>query len=59
MCDKDSLGIVRHPGQTPATFITIHRTRLLDDGYEQLSSLSTTALKGTIRVKFLNEQVSC
>lgn len=41
----------------PATYITIHRAKILDDGYTQLSLLHTKALKGTIRVKFVNEQV--
>ena len=58
LSDKESLGIARKPGQTSATYVTIRRNRLLEDGYEQLSTLSTAALKGTIRVKFINEQVS-
>ena len=33
------------------------RTRLVEDGYRQLSSLSSSALKGVIRVKFVNLQV--
>lgn len=37
--------------------ITVQRNRLLDDGYRQLSLLSPTALKATIRVKFINQQV--
>ena len=56
--DKQSLGVVRKPGHTSATYVTIHRNRLLEDGYEQLSTLSSAALKGTIRVKFINEQVN-
>ncbi|KAL4003660.1 HECT-domain (ubiquitin-transferase) family protein [Acanthocheilonema viteae] len=41
---------------TPSTMITVGRNRLLDDGYRQLSLLSPTALKATIRVKFINQQ---
>ena len=56
--DKKSLGIIR-PGDlpSPSTYITIHRPRLLEDGHEQLVALTTKALKSTIRVKFVNEQV--
>jgi len=36
--------------------ITVERTRLIEDGYRQLSSLTTEALRGTIRVKFINSQ---
>jgi hypothetical protein len=31
---------------------------IVEDGYRQLSQLSNRALKGVIRVKFINEQVS-
>ncbi|KAK6102329.1 HECT-domain (ubiquitin-transferase) family protein [Brugia pahangi] len=41
---------------TPSTMITVERNRLLADGYRQLSLLSPTALKATIRVKFINQQ---
>ncbi len=39
------------------TLITVHRANLVEDGYRQLSLLATDALKGIIRVKFVNEQV--
>lgn len=42
----------------PNTMITVERTRLVEDGYRQLSVLSSNALKATIRVKFINQQVS-
>lgn len=42
---------------TPSTMITVERNRLLDDGYRQLSLLPPAALKATIRVKFINQQV--
>ena len=56
--DKKALGIIR-PGDlpSPSTYITIHRPRLLEDGHEQLATLTTKSLKSTIRVKFFNEQV--
>lgn len=56
--EKQKLGITRDPSHhPPATYITIHRERILEDGYVQLSLLSATTLKGTIRVKFVNVQV--
>ena len=56
--EKERLGIVNSRfDRRPATYITIHRARILDDGYAQLSLLLMKALKGTIRVKFVNEQV--
>ncbi len=38
------------------TLITVHRTRIVEDGDRQLSGLSSAALKGIIRVKFVNVQ---
>ncbi|KAJ8679148.1 hypothetical protein QAD02_014935 [Eretmocerus hayati] len=38
------------------TLITVHRSRMIEDGYRQLSMLSPQALKGIIRVRFINEQ---
>ena len=56
--DKERLGLSKSQSdRRPATYITVHRGRILDDGYTQLSLLATNALKGTIRVKFVNEQV--
>uniref|UniRef100_UPI00358E8020 ubiquitin-protein ligase E3B isoform X1 n=1 Tax=Myxine glutinosa TaxID=7769 RepID=UPI00358E8020 len=37
------------------THITVRRSRMLEDGYEQLGKLSPSALKGIIRVKFVND----
>ncbi|CAJ0598217.1 unnamed protein product [Cylicocyclus nassatus] len=42
--------------ESTATLITVARNRLVEDGYRQLSMLSTRALKSTIRVKFINQQ---
>ncbi|KAF7489826.1 Ubiquitin-protein ligase E3B [Sarcoptes scabiei] len=36
--------------------ITIHRNRIVEDGYQQLNSVPSQALKGIIRVRFINEQ---
>lgn len=55
--DKTELGIGSGHGRAPATYITIHRNRVLENGYEQLSSLPAATIKGIIRVKFINEQV--
>lgn len=38
-----------------SAFITIHRSRIVEDGYQQLAKLPANALKGTIRVKFIND----
>lgn len=38
-----------------STLITIHRSRIVEDGYAQLATLTANALKGTIRVRFQNE----
>jgi ubiquitin-protein ligase E3 B len=40
---------------TPCNIITIDRTRIVEDGYRQLASLSSNALRSTIRVKFINQ----
>ena len=39
-----------------STLITVHRSRIVEDGYQHLNSLPSQALKGVIRVKFINEQ---
>lgn len=39
----------------PSTLITINRSRIVEDGYQQLARLSPNALKGLIRVKFIND----
>lgn len=38
------------------TTVQVHRSRILEDGFTQLSRLSPAALKSTIRVKFVNQQ---
>lgn len=39
-----------------STLITVHRDRIVEDGYRQLTMLSPHALKGVIRVRFINQQ---
>lgn len=39
----------------PSTLISIHRSRIVEDGYQQLARLAPDALKGLIRVKFIND----
>ena len=56
--DRQRLGLSRSRSQPqPATYITCHRGRILEDGYTQLSFLSADALKRAVKVKFVNEQV--
>ncbi|KAH1003133.1 ubiquitin-protein ligase E3B isoform X1 [Dendroctonus ponderosae] len=38
-----------------STLITVHRNRIVEDGYRQLTILPPQALKGVIRVRFINE----
>ena len=55
--EKTSLGIVESDSASPqSTLITVHRNRIVEDGYRQLGSLSPTSLKGLIRVRFVNMQ---
>lgn len=39
-----------------STLVTVHRSRILEDSYQQLNKLQPQVLKSTIRVKFINEQ---
>lgn len=59
--EKQCLGILTSQEASrdhscPSTLITVHRGHLVEDGYRQLATLSRNALKGIIRVKFVNEQ---
>lgn len=56
--DKEDLGITRPTDEfvPHGTLITVQRSRLLEDGYEQLSLLPVHTFKGLIRVRFINEQ---
>ncbi|KAM3826080.1 ubiquitin-protein ligase E3B isoform 2-T6 [Vipera latastei] len=54
--EKEQLGLVESSSASPhVTHITIRRSRMLEDGYEQLRQLSQNAMKGVIRVKFVND----
>ena len=53
--EKSYLGVSENG---PTTYITVHRDKLLEDGYQQLGLLSKCVLKETIKVKFINAQVS-
>lgn len=56
--EKDVLGLTESACASPqSTLITVHRSRIIEDGYRQLALLPPNALKGLIRVKFINEQV--
>lgn len=39
-----------------STLVTVRRARLVEDGYRQLAALPSRALKGCVRVRFINEQ---
>ena len=55
--EKISLGILESDSASPqSTLITVHRNRLVEDGYRQLGGLGMTSLKGLIRVRFVNVQ---
>ncbi|KAF8796101.1 Ubiquitin-protein ligase E3B like protein [Argiope bruennichi] len=55
--EKEILGLTESACASPqSTLITVHRSRIVEDGYQQLSMLPPQSLKGVIRVKFINEQ---
>lgn len=57
MKEKDLLGLTESACASPqSTLVTIHRSRIVEDGYRQLAQLPARNLKGVIRVKFINEQ---
>jgi ubiquitin-protein ligase E3 B len=39
-----------------SALVTVHRDRIVEDGYRQLAVLPARALKGIIRVRFINIQ---
>ncbi|CAL8249093.1 unnamed protein product [Merluccius merluccius] len=54
--EKESLGLVETSSASPhVTHITIRRSRMLEDGYDQLRRLPVNSIKGVIRVKFVND----
>ncbi|CAH1986182.1 unnamed protein product [Acanthoscelides obtectus] len=55
--EKTVLGLTESACASPqSTLITVHRNRIVEDGYRQLALLPSQALKGVIRVRFINEQ---
>lgn len=55
--EKTVLGLTESAcASAHSTLITIHRKRLVEDGYRQLALLPPQSLKGVIRVRFINEQ---
>ncbi|XP_054155444.1 ubiquitin-protein ligase E3B-like [Oppia nitens] len=55
--EKTVLGLTESACASPhSTLITVHRSRVVEDGYQQLATLPSQSLKGVIRVKFINEQ---
>ncbi|KAF5298208.1 hypothetical protein FQA39_LY02632 [Lamprigera yunnana] len=57
MNEKTVLGLTESACASPqSTLITVHRSRIVEDGYRQLALLPPQSLKGVIRVRFINEQ---
>lgn len=55
--EKAVLGLTESACASPSSaLITIHRDRIVEDGYRQLAILPSRALKGVIRVRFINQQ---
>lgn len=58
--EKVVLGLTERACSAPAgvrsTLVTVHRKRIVEDGYRQLAALPPRALKGVVRVRFVNEQ---
>ncbi|UYV76096.1 UBE3B [Cordylochernes scorpioides] len=55
--EKAVLGLTESACASPqSTLVTIHRSRLVEDGYQQLALLPAPALKGVVRVRFVNQQ---
>ncbi|XP_065343486.1 ubiquitin-protein ligase E3B [Cloeon dipterum] len=56
--EKSSLGIADSSchHSSSSTLITVHRSRIVEDGYRQLAALPAQSLKGVVRVRFVNEQ---
>jgi len=50
------VGVFQDQSTGRSTLVTIHRARIVEDGYRQLSVLSARDLKSIIRVKFVNAQ---
>ncbi|XP_035458501.2 ubiquitin-protein ligase E3B [Spodoptera frugiperda] len=54
--EKVVLGLTERACGGRSTLVTVRRARLVEDGYRQLAALPSRALKGCVRVRFINEQ---
>ncbi|XP_063620540.1 ubiquitin-protein ligase E3B [Cydia splendana] len=54
--EKVVLGLTERACGGRSTLVTVRRARLVEDGYRQLAALPSRALKGVVRVRFINEQ---
>uniref|UniRef100_A0A1I8JIS5 HECT-type E3 ubiquitin transferase n=2 Tax=Macrostomum lignano TaxID=282301 RepID=A0A1I8JIS5_9PLAT len=52
--DKNALGLLALE-TPPSTLIVVRRSQLVEDGYRQLAALPVAKLKGTVRVRFVND----
>ncbi|XP_048479517.1 ubiquitin-protein ligase E3B isoform X3 [Plutella xylostella] len=54
--EKVVLGLTERACGGRSTLVTVRRARLVEDGYRQLGALPSRALKGVVRVRFVNAQ---
>lgn len=55
--EKAVLGLTADLAYAPSSaLVTVHRDRIVEDGYRQLAALPARSLKGIIRVRFINQQ---
>lgn len=54
--EKAVLGLTDSAYAPSSALVTVHRDRIVEDGYRQLAVLPARALKGCIRVRFINIQ---
>uniref|UniRef100_A0A182WMD3 Ubiquitin-protein ligase E3B n=1 Tax=Anopheles minimus TaxID=112268 RepID=A0A182WMD3_9DIPT len=55
--EKAVLGLTESAcASASSALVTVHRDRIVEDGYRQLAALPPHGLKGVIRVRFINQQ---
>lgn len=54
--EKSVLGLTDSAYAPSSALVTVHRDRIVEDGYRQLAALPARSLKGIIRVRFINQQ---
>lgn len=56
--EKSVLGLTAHDSAyaPSSSLVTVHRDRIVEDGYRQLAALPARSLKGIVRVRFINQQ---